>query len=231
MPVLNNIQININAREVVLALHHGRKAPLKLVEQTQAAVEHAYTLLQPQAVYKWVPVLGVIGEAVILAPDDWDQNLPIIIGPHSYLMDNAELALVSAVTIGARLDEYIRKLNKSNQILEGYLFDSIGVVALSQVGEAIRRLAEKEADRRGWGVGDALGPGSLNGWPIEGQINLCALLSLEHINVKLNNSGVLIPFKSASGLIGMGPDYKSKKVRSICRLCVNADTCWRRRDT
>jgi hypothetical protein len=230
MPVLADIQIKINALEVVLALHCGRKAPPKLVEQTQTAIEQAQTLLQPQTVYKWVPVLSISGKEVILAPASLDHNAPITIGPYSYLMAEAELALISAVTIGAQMDERIRELNKSGLILESYLFDSIGVVALAKAGEAVRRIAETEADSRGWGVGDALGPGSLKGWSIEGQINLCALLPLEKINVKLNDSGVLIPFKSASGLIGIGPGYQSKKVGSVCRFCMHADTCWRRRD-
>lgn len=231
MPVLTDIQIRISAHEVVLALHYGRKAPPKLVEQTQTAIERSQTLLQPQAVYKWVSVLSVIGEEVILAPSGLGHGTPITVGPHSYLLEKAELALVSAVTIGVQMDEHIRALNKSGRILEGYLFDSIGVVALSKAGEAVRRLAETEADSRGWGVGDALGPGSLRGWPIEEQMNLCNLLPLKQINVKLNDSGVLIPFKSASGLIGIGSGYQSKKVGSVCRLCMHADTCWRRRDT
>jgi len=52
MFVLTDIQIKINAHEVVLALHHGRKAPPKLVDQTQTAIEQSQTLIQPQAVYK-----------------------------------------------------------------------------------------------------------------------------------------------------------------------------------
>ena len=231
MPVLADIQIEISANEVVLALHHGRKAPPKLVEQTQTAIERSRTLLQPQAVYKWISVLSVMGEDVILASSRLDHGASITVGPHSYLLERAELVLVSVVTIGAQMDEHIRELNKSGQFLESYLFDSIGVVALSKAGDAVRRLAETEADSRGWGVGDALGPGSLIGWPIEGQMNLCNLLPLKRIDVKLNDSGVLIPFKSASSLIGIGPGYESKKVGSVCRLCMHADTCWRRRDT
>ena len=107
MPVLADIQIKINALEVVLALHCGRKAPPKLVEQTQTAIEQAQTLLQPQTVYKWVPVLSISGKEVILAPASLDHNAPITIGPYSYLMADAELALISAVTIGAQMDEPI----------------------------------------------------------------------------------------------------------------------------
>lgn len=230
MPVLTDIQIKINAHGLVLAMHHGRKTPPKLVEQIQEAIEQAQTLLQPQAVYKWVSVLSVIEKEVILAPGGLAHDIPITIGLHSDLMHKAELALVSVVTIGDQMDKYIRELNKSGLILESYLFDSIGVEALAQAGKAVHRLAETEADSRGWGVGDALAPGSFKGWPIEGQINLCALLPLEQINVKLNNDGVLIPFKSVSGLIGIGPGYQSKKVGSVCRFCEHADTCWRRRD-
>ena len=229
MPVLSDIKIDLNAREVVLALHQGRKAPPELIDQTQEIIEQYKSLLHPLAIYKWVRVLGVNGEKVLLDTGRDGNKLRINIGPHCDLMSKAELALVSVVTIGGELDECVRDLNKSDHILEAYLLDSVGVVALAQIEEVIRSLAEKEAKSRGWGVGYALAPGSLRGWPLEGQADLCGLLPLEQINVRLSDSNILIPFKSASGIIGIGPNYQSKKVESICQFCTRADTCWQRR--
>jgi hypothetical protein len=139
------------------------------------------------------------------------------------------LALVSIVTIGGRLDARVDELNKSGKILEAYLTNSIGVVALGEVGKAVRRYAEKEAASRDWGVSASLAPGSLRGWPIEGQFSLCALIPADEIDVHLNESGVLVPFRSASSLIGLGKGYRSRKVGSVCRFCMRAETCWRRK--
>jgi hypothetical protein len=229
MPVLEDIDITLDAHDVVLELHRGKRAPETLVCETMKVIEQSVDLLRPQAVYEWVGVQGVRGEAVFFDSGEGAPEVSLTLGPHSDLMKEAEMALVSAVTIGAALNDRIEQLNREGHLLEAYLLDSVGVVALGEVGKAIRRLAEKEAESRGWGVSGALAPGSLQGWPVEGQGELCALIPIDQIHVHLNKSGVLIPFKSASGLIGAGAGYSSKKVGSVCRYCSLAKTCWRRR--
>jgi hypothetical protein len=111
-----------------------------------------------------------------------------------------------------------------------YLLDSAGVVALGAAGEALRCIAEDAAEELGWGVSPSLSPGSLVGWPLRGQHDLCGLLPLEQIGVRLTNHAVLEPHKSASGLVGLGPDYESTRVGSVCKYCALQKTCWRRRE-
>jgi hypothetical protein len=229
MPVLANIEIKLDAREVVLALHQGKKAPEALVGETRDAIAQSQDLVHPWALYEWVKVLGVNGEQVLLAPRNGGGDAVLKLGPHADLMAKAQMALISIVTIGGEINEHIDELNKSGKLLEAYLLDSVGVVALAEVGKVIREYAEQEAASRGWGVSASLAPGSLQGWPIEGQFDLCALLPLDEINVHLSESGVLVPFKSASSLIGMGRGYNAKKVGSVCRFCMRAETCWRRK--
>ena len=98
-------------------------------------------------------------------------------------------------------------------------------MALAKVGKALRTLAEREAGQRKWGIGPTLSPGHLTGWHLSDQINLCPMLSLDEIDVHLNEQGVLIPLKSVSGVIGIGPQYKSKKVALVCRFCTYSTTC------
>ena len=229
MPVLTDMEIKLDAREVVLALYRGKKAPDALVDETGNAIAQSQDLVHPRALYEWVKVMGVNGEKVLLGPRNGGGDAVLKLGPHADLMAKAELALISVGTIGGEIDEHIAGLNKSGKLLKAYLLDSVGVVALADVGKAVRKHAEKEAASRGWGVGASLAPGSLQGWPIEGQFSLCALLPLDEIDVHLNESGVLVPFKSASGLIGMGRGYSAKKVGSVCRYCMRAETCWRRK--
>ncbi len=94
----------------------------------------------------------------------------------------------------------------------------------------MRCLAEETAAGLGWGVSPSLSPGSLVGWSQRGQRDLCALLQLDDIGVRLNEYCVLEPHKSASGLIGLGPGYESARVGSVCKYCALQKTCWRRRE-
>ena len=230
MPVLCDIDIDLDAKEVVTALNHGRMTP-QLINNTKKAIAQAKDLVRPTVAYEWVGVEAAEGGQVVLATRNLNRRIRLNIGPHADLMAEAELALVSVVSIGSKIDEQISELNQAGQNLLAYLLDSVGVVALGKVGEAVRRLAEKEANHRSWGVGSFLGPGSLSGWPLSGQIELCSILPIDQIGIHLNSQGVLMPFKSASGIIGAGPGYQAKKVGSVCRYCMHRHTCWLRRDS
>jgi hypothetical protein len=101
---------------------------------------------------------------------------------------------------------------------------------LGSAGAALRCVAEEAAASLGWGVSEALSPGSLVGWQLRGQRELCSLLPLETIGVRLNDYCVLEPHKSFSVMIGLGPGYTSAKVGSVCKYCALNATCWRRRE-
>jgi hypothetical protein len=96
-----------------------------------------------------------------------------------------------------------------------------------EIGPHADLLADAEC---GWAVGASLSPGSLAGWPLTGQRDLCALLPLERIGVSLNAVGILVPFKSVTSVIGIGLGYTGRRVGSVCHLCSRASARWRRRD-
>ena len=230
MPILSDIRIKINAEDVLMAMNNGRKPNPRLIDETVKAIETAEKLWQPRAVYEEFTIIGIEGEEILLGTRCAGNITRIKIGPHIDLMEMAESAMISVVTVGSELDRHVTELNQSNHLLEAYLLDSVGVVALSEVDKAVRREAEEKARTRNWGVSDRLGPGSLMGWALTGQRVMSSLVDIEKIDLVINESCVLIPFKSASSLVGMGPGYPSKKVGSICRFCVHADTCWRKKE-
>jgi hypothetical protein len=236
MFVLSDIPVALEPEEV-LAMRRGRRVQPGLLRDARAAIDLGQTLWQPVAVYDWFDVLKVSGEEVRLAPACADeatrndrQETVLHIGPKAGLMAGARRALVGVGTIGPALEARVHELQAAREVLDSYLLDSAGVVALGAVGEALRCLAEEAAAAEGWGVSPALSPGSLVGWPLTGQRVLCGLLPLAEIGVHLNGYCVLEPHKSFSSLIGLGPDFHSGKVGSVCKYCSLQDTCWRRRE-
>jgi hypothetical protein len=229
MAILKDIIIEIEAAEVMQALSRGRRERTWMVDKTDAALDQARELVDPVMVYGWVEVTQVAaGTALVHAPGKKPTSL--CIGPHAHLLSGAWEALASVNSIGHRLDEAVRALNRRGDALSAYLLDCVGVVALGKVAESAARMAENRARERGWGVGDRLGPGSLMGWSIEHQVELCGLLPLAEAGITLTESGLIVPFKSASSLIGIGPGYDSQTVGSVCSLCTLRESCWRRRE-
>lgn len=207
MTIVKEIPVSLTAREVVDSLHRGRTAAPKMLEKTEEAVVRAEDLWEPVVVFDWIGIEAVSDAEVRINPSNGGVDT-LDVGPHADLLKKAEIALVSVHSIGPRLDEAVRELNRKGDNLLAYLLDSVGVVGLGKVGEAVRAMAEKEAEERNWGVGANLSPGSLVGWPLEGQAPLCSLLPIQEAGITLNTSNILVPFKTVSGLIGLG-DRKS----------------------
>jgi hypothetical protein len=200
-----------------------------LFQEAERAIALGQTLWRPQAVYDWFEVRAVEGEQVILSSSSGDETA-LQVGPKADLMAPARRALASVATIGPALEQKVHELQAAGDGLASYMLECAGVVALGAVAENLRRLAEGTAAELGWGVSPSLSPGSLVGWSLRDQRALCALLPLGEIGVRLNSHTVLEPHKSASGLIGLGPDYESTHVGSICKYCALQKTCWRRRE-
>ena len=229
MPILRDIPITLNAEEVIAAQGERRIHP-RLLSDASEAIALGQTLWQPQVIYDWFDVRTVEGEyAHLLTPNHANGETTLHLGPKADLLDDAQRVVISVVTLGPSLEERVQELQSTGDSLQAYLLDSVGVVALGVAGEEIRCLAEETAAEQGWGVGAYLSPGSLVGWRLKGQRELCSLLPLDDIGVRLSKHHVLEPHKSASGLIGIGPGYERTKVGSVCKWCALKDTCWRRR--
>ncbi len=221
MPVLRDIEIHIAIDELLRAQGNAAQRPA-VREAARWAIAEAQRLAEPAAVWALLPVHQVDGERALVG-EAW-----LRVGPHADLLTPAREALVSVGTIGPALEAEVRRLLQEGSLLEAFMLDSAGVLALAAVGDSLRRLAEDLAAQREWGVSLALAPGSLVGWPVHDQKALCGLLDLAAIGVALNFSQVLVPHKSASRLVGLGPGYTSRQVESACRFCPQRETCWRR---
>lgn len=230
MPVLKDIPITLTAEEIVPHRQRGQIRPW-LLKSAEEALALAQDLWQPKIVYNWFDVRTVEGQRVHLSsPAQAGRQATLHVGPKADLLAPAKQALVGVITIGPLLEKRVHELQTSGESLQSYLLDSAGVVALGAAGETLRCLAEDAAAEEDWGVSPSLSPGSLVGWPLKGQRELCSLLDLDQIGVQLSSHNVLEPHKSASGLVGLGPGYQSNKVGSVCKYCALKDTCWRRRE-
>jgi hypothetical protein len=221
MPVLNDIEMHISMDELLRA--QGSAAQRTAVRETARwATAEAQRLAEPAVAWDLLPMHQVDGERARVGKA-W-----LRVGPHADLLAPAHQALVGVATIGPALETEVRRLAQEGSLLESFMLDSAGVLALASVGNSMSRLAETLAAQREWGVSLALAPGSLVGWPIRDQKALCSLLDLAAIGVTLNSSQVLVPHKSASRLVGLGPGYTARQVESACRFCPQRETCWRR---
>ncbi len=230
MPTLQNVPVSLTADQV-LASRGQKKFRPELIRDAEQAIALGQTLWRPVAVYDWYDVHTADGEHVYLSHDSQPSAEAVLhVGPKVELLAGAQRVLVSVGTIGPQLEAQVTRLHANGEALKSFLLDCAGVLALGAVNAALRCLVEETAVQEGWGVSEALSPGSLVGWSLRGQRELCSLLPLETIGVTLNDFYVLEPEKSFSVLIGLGTGYTAAKVGSVCRFCELRRTCWRRRE-
>jgi hypothetical protein len=114
------------------------------------------------------------------------------------------------MTVGGAMD---RMVETTEDLLEKYLLDAIGNIALRQA-----RLLFEDHLRAAFALEKLsfMAPGSLQDWPIEEQKNLFSLLpGVESaLGVRLTDSFLMLPRKSVSGIY-----FPSEASFFSCQLC------------
>jgi len=222
MPTLRELPFSLTVDALARSLGERGGEPA-FREPVTRVMEMIEDLAEPAAAYEVLPVQEV-GEAYAVV----GQSTRLALGPHADLLAPAKEAFVFLVTLGPAVEERVEQLLKGGETLEGYLLDSAAVMTLGLAGDNLKRMVEARAAELGWGVGRRLAPGSLVGWPLRDQDNLVSLLPIQEIGVSITKSHVLVPHKSATALVGLGPGYEEHTVGTVCYLCNLRATCWRR---
>lgn len=135
----------------------------------------------------------------------------------SYIKGTSDI-YVFLVTIGPAVEEEASRLMKTGESLSGYLLDGVGSLAVESLAENLEDRLRKEYKIKGKSVSMRLSPGYCD-WPVEEQTKLDAILDFSKIGVRLTENCMMIPRKSISGLLGIGPAGLFSKAKSQCNIC------------
>ncbi len=226
MEIIDTITLQLEHDKIVRAIFQDTISGLCWSEKVRRTLSSVKRLLIPRAIFRWFEVDRVGSASVILRDPHGNERISLEIGPHAGILAGAHMVLGSVVTLGGELDERITLLNKSSDILEAYLADCIGVYGLLQVSRVVYSQVEHFAAQKDWGISPVMSPGAIHGWNLEEQKAFCSILPIDQIGVTMNDSGVLIPHKSVSFIIGIGPGYTADKVVIPCHVCTNTGVCW-----
>lgn len=111
-------------------------------------------------------------------------------------------------TCGSEVEKLSKQLIKEGQTLEGYIVDLIGSEIAEGMADIIHQQIGKNTAKEKMNYTNRYSPGYCN-WPVSDQQLLFPLLD-NTCGVSLTQSSLMIPIKSVSGVIGIGPDVKFK---------------------
>jgi hypothetical protein len=223
MPVICDIHLSLKTREVLRREGLGKGAKVRpeikiLIQELLASVEKA-RLLEPAVAYEYYTVSSMNGSQISL---DGSKaiNSPLI----PAIFPEAKELSVILCTIGPRLEKQVTAYTKSDGALRGMILDGIGSTAVDMTALEALKLIASEVSSRGYEISSPVNPG-MSGFPLTEQWNLLGLVNADEIGVNLTASGVLVPRKSASMVIGIGPKMRRWTQAQVCARCSLRETC------
>ncbi len=143
--------------------------------------------------------------------------------PLAAIYPRAEHLALFAVTLGERASAAVAECFQGADFALGYALDAMASVAADEASALAERAFADALRARGWDTPDGAvlrySPGYC-GWDVSGQRALFARLRPESIGLTLNDSCLMRPLKSVSGVLVAGP-------RAIHRFPPTFDFCER----
>ena len=196
-----------------------------LFAMARDVLDEAQSLLVPAALYTVLPVRKFEHQRVTLDGSAGFDGGAVFEGPlvARALAGAAEVAL-AVCTVGPEVDERVSTLFAEEPV-RAMALDGAGIGAVGLVARLIGERVREEAETRGLRIGMRAEPGQ-EGWEIWQQRVLFGLLPAEEINVQLTDSCLMLPRKSLSFVVGLGPEMRPDAV--TCDFCSKRERCqWR----
>lgn len=127
-------------------------------------------------------------------------------------------------TIGSDIEDSATMLMRTGEDLHGYLLDRIGSFAVESLAEDFEKKLRIRYRDQNLGVSLRYSPGYCD-WPIKEQDKLDKAIGFSRVGVSLNDSLMMRPKKSISGLIAVGPADKFSSKKSQCSVCNIRKSC------
>lgn len=123
---------------------------------------------------------------------------------------------VFTATAGTLFQQWQESRAIASDPMTGYLVDCIGTRIAEATADRMQNDLEKACLMQGLTITNRYSPGYC-GWDVTEQQALFSLLPENPCGIRLNASGLMIPVKSVSGVIGIGATVRKKDYG--CRLC------------
>ncbi len=219
--VITDLQVSLDVTHVLRGqgIDPTRARPA-VVETARSVLDDAHTLFAPAAIYTILPVSDLAHQRVTLEGGAVFEGALVA----RALAGATEIAL-AVCTVGLAVDERVSALFASEPV-RALALDGAGIAAVGQVARMAAERVCDEAANRGLKAGMQAEPGQ-EGWPIRQQRVLFDLLPAQEIGVRLNASCLMMPRKSISFVVGLGPEMQMDAV--ACDFCSKRERCrWRR---
>ena len=206
LKAFNNITLKYDVEELMRFCHLD--VFRDRIKEVEAVIEESYRLIDPKAVYKTVKIFEIKGSLLALEGGRVFESELLA----EKLKCTLEIAVYVA-TIGPALERRVTELGPK-ELSKSFMMDCIGTYALRQVPEIIQKDFQPDGEERL----SKFSPGDTPYWDIRQQKALFNVLGAEEVEnltgVRLNETYLMIPRKSVSGVMG-----DTQEQFQECQIC------------
>ena len=183
-----------------------------LLESATDALKTGLPLLKPALAFESFTVERVFHNYIQLGGGKSIRS-PLIASE----LKNAHTVNICVCTIGPELENHAREMMNEDPVLSLAL-DALCSAAVEQLISEVCQYFEKQCAASCF-ISQPLGPG-MEGWTVaEGQPVIFQLVDTDSIGVRLTDSGLMLPVKSASFLMGVSDTpFKNGNLCDFCNL-------------
>lgn len=220
------IDIEIDRNQVCRHLGYDAdyQLPARISSLIDEYIENAHDLIDPSYVQVIKDVEWARGSIAFVENSIIFKSKVI-----AQLLGQCSMVAVFLVTIGNYLEETVHQLAIDKLILQATVLDAIGSDAVERVADSVQDRIREVANTWGLVTSRRFSPGYCD-WEIGQQRMLFSALRGDTLGIHLTGECLMIPQKSISGIIGIGPPDSNVENYNPCNFCKKYDCLVRRED-
>lgn len=217
---LHFADVSLLPERVYEAMGYGSQMPEENVRNmVQNAISFATGLVFPSFYYCSFDA-RLYAEYLQVSGHDFEFCLGKTI---SKLLDKSEYFIAFAATSGEAYQNCHDRFSSAGDALQLFVWDALGSCITEATGDLMERYVEKELC--GIPHTNRFSPGYC-GWHVSEQQKLFSLMPYKICGISLNDSSLMYPIKSISGIMGVGVHVDTRKYG--CQFC-GLDNCYKKR--
>lgn len=201
----------------------GMTEKTKITRTVMALFENALAIFREKALPAAVIEEVNIEQFVEIYRGEGVNDAPSVV---ELIAPKARALMLFALTSGSSITEEIKRLFDKKEVALGYMLDVVASEGTEAAAEKLTRSCADEFLKAGkFYAGDAIlrySPGYC-GWHVSGQKKLLSFLNASEIGISLNESYLMNPEKSISGVMISGDKkiHSFKNNFSFCNACTH----------
>ncbi|MBN2185964.1 MAG: hypothetical protein JW732_00715 [Dehalococcoidia bacterium] len=211
----NQVDIEIDKEEVghYMGYDGDYKLSARISSVIDNSIDDAHRLIEPSYSYVIRDVEHVQGSTFAVQGPITFKSKNI-----ARLLEHCHKVAVFLVTIGRHIEEETHRLAQDGRILHAAAMDAIGSAAVEEVIGFVQSRIEDIAGTQELVSSLRFSPGYCD-WDITQQEAIFQIVSGAAVGVQLTERYLMIPQKSVSGIIGLGPADRNVENYNPCDTC------------